>query len=219
MARPVGNTVSAVLLAGLDLKEIDVGDLEKLDMGKAEASSDLISGVSIETTKSEAERWHRDANVILGPSAMKDFETEIAKRPETSDEGIKVASGTYEGKTVHECRIVLQKETARHLQLRSGGNFWAWVYFQQMTEPDNMLPSVHSRCPTRGIREFIAEGRCPDMEAQSKQRSEEVTAKLSFKQHSAWYQRIPTGTTNPCKNAQWISPGKCQGVGKPSTVL
>lgn len=46
-------------------------------------------------------------------------------------------SGNHEGKTVYErrSRIILQKESARHLHLCEGGNFWAWAYFQQMTDP------------------------------------------------------------------------------------
>lgn len=60
-----GNTVHGVLLASLDLEEVGLEILQRMNLGRAEAGEHLLKSISFDVSKGEAERWHRSANATL----------------------------------------------------------------------------------------------------------------------------------------------------------
>ena len=60
-----GNTVHGVLLPSVNLEEIGIEVLQRLDMGRAEAGEHLRTSISFDVSKAEAERWHKAGNSTL----------------------------------------------------------------------------------------------------------------------------------------------------------
>ena len=58
-----GSTVHGVLLEGKDLLEIPIEEIFALSLSSIEPADSLINDVCYEVSKTEAERWHRSADL------------------------------------------------------------------------------------------------------------------------------------------------------------
>ena len=58
-----GSTVHGVLLEGKDLLEIPIEEIFALSLSSIEPADSLINDVCYEVSKTEAERWHRAADL------------------------------------------------------------------------------------------------------------------------------------------------------------
>ena len=144
-----GNTVHGVLLASVDLEEVGLEVLQRLNMGRAEAGEQLLKSISFEVSKGEAKRWDRSANSTLDRIHQLQSDIEWVQRhkganPEVDLDTIVLPQerGIHEGKTIVELRILLQASNIRYSCLRDGAGFWSYIYFEQLLQPESDMASL-----------------------------------------------------------------------------
>ena len=135
-----GSTVHGVFLEGKDLLEIPVEELLALSLSSLEPAESLINDVCYEVSKTEAERWHRAAdmaqeNVYSVQSQMDQLVRLHAADPSQSLEETRVPTDSedYGGLSHADLARKRQGMVVRQQQLRSGASFWGYVYFQSLS--------------------------------------------------------------------------------------
>ena len=141
-----GSTVHGVLLEGKDLLEIPVEEILALSLPSIEPAESLISDVCYEVSKTEAERWHRAADLaqdsVYSLKAQMDHLVRLhAADPSQPLEETRVPTDSeeYGGLSHADLARRHQGMVVRLQQLRSGATFWGHVYFQSLSAlPDSV---------------------------------------------------------------------------------
>ena len=141
-----GSTVHGVLLEGKDLFEIPVEEILALSLSSIEPADSLINDVCYEVSKTEAERWHRSAdlaqdNVYRLKAQMDQLVRLHASDPSQPLEETRVPTDSedYGGLSHADLARKHQGMVVRLQQLRCGATFWGHVYFQSLSAlPDSV---------------------------------------------------------------------------------
>ena len=135
-----GSTVHGVLLEGKDLLEIPVEEILALSLSSIEPADSLINDVCYEVSKTEAERWHRSAdlaqdNVHRLKAQMDQLVRLHASDPSQPLEETRVPTDSedYGGLSHADLARKHQGMVVRLQQLRCGATFWGHVYFQSLS--------------------------------------------------------------------------------------
>ena len=138
-----GHTVTGPLMVDVDLLEVPLDNLLALNMGAAEPSEDLVSNTHFEVSKSESERWHRAAyeaqEIVYAIQSEVDQVTRLhseAPGTELDETRLPAENGPRSGMSYRELSIRRHAMVIRQQQLRAGGSFWAFVYFQGLVQPE-----------------------------------------------------------------------------------
>ena len=135
-----GRTVHGVLLEGKELLEIPVEELLALSLSSIEPAESLINDVCYEVAKTEAERWHRAADmaqesVYSLQSQMDQLVRLHAADPSQSLEETRVPTDSEDHGGLSHADLARKRQgmVVRQQQLRSGATFWGYVYFQSLS--------------------------------------------------------------------------------------
>ena len=156
-----GRTVTGVLFEGKDLLEIPIEELLALSVSSLEPADSLINDTCYEILKTEAERWHRSADLAQEhvhsiQSVMNQLVEMRATDPAQPLEETRVPTDfeEYGGQSHAELAAKHQGMVVRLQQLRSGGSFWGYVYFSALSAlPDTVRQTTLSS--TEGLQDLL----------------------------------------------------------------
>ena len=135
-----GRTVHGVLLEGKELLEIPVEELLALSLSSIGPAESLINNVCYEVAKTEAERWHRAADMaqesVYNLQSQMDHLVRLhAADPSQSLEETRVPTDSEDHGGLSHADLARKRQgmVVRQQQLRSGATFWGYVYFQSLS--------------------------------------------------------------------------------------
>ena len=135
-----GRTVHGVLLEGKELLEIPVEELLALSLSSSQPAESLLNDVCYEVAKTEAERWHRAADMaqesVYSLQSQMDHLVRLhAADPSQSLEETRVPTDSEDHGGLSHADLARKRQgmVVRQQQLRSGATFWGYVYFQSLS--------------------------------------------------------------------------------------